>query len=405
MRLIIFTIFMLGCAQLRAQDDDGWRAPEGFALNFRTLTWSDFQGKEDKDHAQKLAEKNVTAMAYVCPAIYFTADSGETQDNGRVKFKFHVKCAFQSRAFVHESTKELHTNYVLTHEQDHYDIALTYANKLQAELSSKDYSTNKYTEEINKICDELLKAYHKTQETYDGEVNPEGKLETEKQRLWDMRIKKCLENNSTEFYYSTEANVKSVTVNGQIVKRISGEAPLQFVVRARPLYVEYAAERTSRVFETKEWTEEPSYIAYYTQRYFTEEEGGQSKENQRILAYMFIPTTKDIYKRVLIDTISNEGKPVNIAATFFANADSDNAKELVIMATSTQKDKQATGTLYINRVYDNIPKPMPGKLKRLDDVCGKIEGGMEGTQSGKPSRAKYKSEKEVIEALKKMGFN
>jgi hypothetical protein len=126
---------------LYGQTAIGWIAPEGKILNYRTLTWNDLQGKEDKDFADKLAENNYVAKAYVCPAIYFKADSGEIQDNGRVKFVFHVKCAFQSRAFVRESTKEERTNYILIHEQDHYDIALTYANKLQAELSSTRINT------------------------------------------------------------------------------------------------------------------------------------------------------------------------------------------------------------------------------------------------------------------------
>ena len=406
MRLLMFMVCVLVTSHLYAQNDIGWIAPEGKILNYRTLTWADFLGKEEKEFSDKLAESNLVARAYVSPAIYFKADSGKILDNGRVKFSFHVKCAFQSRAFVRESTKQEHSNYVLIHEQDHYDIALNYANKLQAELSSRDYSEKNYNEEIDKICNDLLKKYNSTQEVYDHEVNPDGREEKEKQYLWDMRIKKCLENNTDEYYASNESVVQNVKVYGAAVKRIPGEPVLQFAVRARPLYTEFPQEMTSKIIETKEWTPgEASIVAFYTQKYYVEEDGGLPKYNFRTLAYMFIPNGKDTYKRVFIDTFSVDGKQVNIAGAFFANADSDQVKELVIMATCTQKDAQSTGMLYINRVYDNVTRLLPVRLKRLDDMTAKIEGGLDGVRDGKPSKAKYKTEKEVTEALRKMGYN
>jgi hypothetical protein len=405
MRFLLATAFVTLSVCLHAQNDIGFIAPEGKILNYRTLNWNDFQGKEDKELAENLAERNLQARAYVSPAIYFYSDSGEVQDNGRVKFKFRIKCAFQSRAFVRESTKEEHSNYVLIHEQNHYDIALTYANKLQYELSSRDYSGDKYSEEIDKIYYDLIAKYDKTQETYDAEVNPDGRDDKPKQYLWDMRIKKGMENNTDEFYSSPESAVQNVKLYGQTVKRIPGEPTLQFVVRARPLYTEFPQEMTSRIVESKEWTPEASIIAFYSQKYYIEEDGAQPKDNFRTLAYMFIPNGKDTYKRVFIDTFINGGIPVNIAATFFANADSDQAKELVIIASSSQHDKQASGTLYMNRVYDNIGRLLPTRLKRLDDASAKIEGGFEGTKNGQPSKAKYKSAKDITDALKKLGYN
>jgi len=405
MRLLITALCLLATAHAYAQKE--WIAPEGKILNYRTLTWDDFQDKEEKEFADKLAERNLAARAYVSPAIYFKAEHGERQENGRVKFKFVVKCAFQSKAFVRESTKQEKTRsfYVLTHEQDHYDIALTYSNKLQYELSSRDYSENKYNEEIEKLTDGLLERYNKTQETYDNEVNPEGRDDIEKQRLWDMRIKKGFENNTDEYYTSPESVVQTVKYLGQTVKRIPGEPALQFVVRARPLYSEFPAEMTSRIVESREWTPEPSIVAFYTQKYFATGDESPLKDSYRTLAFLFVPNGKDTYKRIFIDTFINEGRPVKIAATFFANADSDNVKELVIMATSAQKDKEGSGTLFINKVYDNTGRALPGKLRRLYDATSKIEGGLEGEKGGKPSKAKYKTEKEVMDALKKLGYS
>ena len=392
MRLFLIGVLILVTTQAGAQAN--WVAPEGFTVNQRTLTWEDFKGKEDKDLAADLASRNLQAAAYVSPAIYFTADSGRVE-NGRVKFNFHIKCAFQSRAFVRESTKQQHSNYVLIHEQDHYDIALTYARKMQDMLSSRDYSADKCQEEVDKLCTDLLDKYEKTQKTYDGEVNPDGRDEVEKQHLWDMRIKKGLENNTDEFYNSPEQAVKSVAEPGTIVKRIPGEPALQFVVRARPLYTEFSGDMKAKVMETTEWSETPAVIAFYTQKYYLVEDGAVPKDNFRTLAFIFMPTANNFYKRILIDTFTNNGKPVRIGPVFFANADSDQAKELVIMANCSQPD----GMVYYNRIYDNIFKPMPPKLKRLDEADTKISSGFEGLSNGREVHAKYKTEDQVKEAL------
>ncbi len=405
MKKLLLPIAMLLSAPNYAQKEDlGWIAPEGKILNYRTLTWDDFQGEEDKKHAEDLASRNLQAQAYVCPAIYYQNAKGERLDNGRVKFDFKMKCAFQSRAFVRESTKQDHTNYVLVHEQDHYDIALIYTSKLQRELCSRDYSADKYDAEIDKIYDDIMAQYHKTQETYDHEVNPEGRDDREKQYLWDMRIKKCLENNTDEYFTAPESSVQSVKALGQVVKRIPGEPALQFVVRSRPLYSEFPADMTSKIVTTTEWGSDTSIIAFYTQKYYLAEDGAQPKDLFRTLAYAFVPTVKDTYKRILIDTFTNNGQPVKIATAFFANADSDNVKELVIMATATQKEKGTVGTLYMNRAYDAAVRPLPGKLKKLNDVTAKLDGGFEGTLDSKPSKAAYKSTKDVADALTKMGY-
>lgn len=401
---IIATLLLTGSFLSQAQRNDiGWIAPEGKIINHRTLTWNDFQETEDKEHAKSLSARNLQAEAYVSPAIYFEYEDGEKMANGRVKFKFKVKCAFQSIAFARESTKKEHSNYVLIHEQDHYDVALNFANRLQYELESRDYSEKNYNEEIEKLTDDIYKRYRKVQETYDGEVNPDGRDVKEMQYLWDMRIKKCLENNTEEFYFSPEAVVKSVKSPGQTVKRIPEEKTRQFVVRARPLYTEMSEEMGRKIIETNEWSAETSIIAFFTQKFYINIDGALPKDNYRTFAYVFVPNGKDTYKRILIDTFCNGDYPTKIASAFFTNADNDPEKELVIIATSNQKDNHANGTLYMNRVYDNLPRLLPGKIKRLEEQSARISGGFDGTVDGKTLVAKYKTEKEITDALKLPG--
>lgn len=393
--LFVFLLFICLWNSSNAQTD--WIAPEGFTVNQRTLTWDDFKGKEDKDHAASLASRNLMSEAYVCPAIYFTVDSGKIE-NGKVKFNFHIKCAFQSLAFVRKPNNEEHSNYVLIHEQNHYDIALTYARKLQEILSGSAFSETKYQEEIEKAYHDLIDKYNKTQKTYDGEVNPEGRDDKPKQYLWDKRVKKCLENYSIDFYTNAEPALQSVANPGTIVKRIPGEPTLQFVVRARPLYTEFTNEMKTKIYETTEWSQTPGIIAFYTQKYYSEENA--ITPNFRTMAYIFMPTANDYYKRILIDTFTNDGKQVRINQVFFANADTDQAKELVIMASFSQPD----GVNYYNRIYDNIFRPMPIHLRRLDEDKTKIESGFEGIKNGKACNAKFKTKYDITESLEKAGY-
>lgn len=398
-RLLIAMCLLSTHAQAQMPD---FIAPEGKILNYRTLTWDDFQGREDEGFAKDLASRNLQAAAYVCPAIYYKADSGDVNERGRVTFKIHMKCAFQSRAFVRESTKEHTGIYVLTHEQDHYDIALTYARKMCQDLANRDYDREKYNEEMDKITMDIYTKYQKVQETYDGEVNPEGRDDTAKQSLWDMRIKKAMDLNNVDMLNSPLSVVSSVKIPGQTVKSVAGETDVQFAVRVRPLYTEFPEEMAPWVKRTDVWNNASSMLAFYTQRYYQENESGKQEMKSRTIGCVFIPNGPDTYKRSLIDTFSNDGYPVKIAAVFYANVDSDDTKELIVIATSQQKGKDGNGTRYIIRAYDHIGKPYPARMKYLEAVAAQIAGGFEGSKDGKPSKALNKTEKDVMESLKKL---
>ena len=397
MRLIhtFFLIFLIQlCVESSVKAQREYIMPEGKIINNRTLLWGDFLG-----HAAKSINPNVAAATQ--PAIYAVVDSVAEHPNNRITIKFRIKCAFQSASWVRESLGD-HSDYILNHEQDHYDIALIFANKLQADLCSRDYSMDNYFKEIESIYIPLMQKYDKTEDDYDKESDHS--LIKENQALWDMRIKKCMENNTDEFFSSPENIVQTVKYFGQSVKRIHGEPARQFVTRCRPLYSELTEDLCAKIMETKEWSIEKAVIVFYSQKYKEEIEDQPAKDCSRLLAYAFVPVGKDIYKRILIDTFTNQDKPIKIGSVFFANVDSDNTKELVIMTTSDEHSKQAFGTLYTTRVYDNITSKLPGKLKRLDDVSIKVEGGFEGTLNNKPSKAKCKTQKDVEDVLKKLGY-
>ncbi|GAA4459388.1 hypothetical protein GCM10023093_00300 [Nemorincola caseinilytica] len=390
-----------------AQYED-WQdmAPEGKIINYRTLTWNDFQHLQMRHVAEELSQHGLQAQAYVIPTIYFEPIDAERLDNGRLKFKFKVKCAFQSHAYVRDDVKKAHTNYVLYHEQGHYDIALNFANIMQEELCSKDFSPNGYDKEIGAIIEKLYTRYHELQERYDAEVNPHGTDDVPMQTLWDMRIKKALENNSIEYYTSPEsvaATVKGLGL-GQTVKRLPTDDVRRFAVRARPLYSEFTDETAAMTKELSVWNMEKVVLAFYQQRYFVGEEGKPVKDCSRLLGYLFVPNGKDTYKRIFIDTFVRDDLSPKVNASFFANADTDAVKELVIQTVQTRKDNEATGVQYTTRVYDNTFRALPGKLRKLNDVAEKLENSVDGTVNGKPQKAKYKTEKDLRDALQKLGY-
>lgn len=397
---------VLLASNVHAQKDDfSNMLPEGKIINQRTLTWNDFQNKEAKDHAEKMASQGYQSQAYVIPAIYFKWNVGERLDNGRVKFSAVAKCAFQSHAYVKNEVKNAHSIYVYTHEHDHYDIALVYAQKMEEAVVTKDYSEANYNAEINKILEDYYTQYDATQRKYDGEVNPSGRMDTPVQALWDMRIKKCLENNTLDYMNSPESVVASVKGLGQSVKRIPNEPMRRFATRCRPLYSEFTDETAAMSIETDVWGLEKVVVAFYKQRYFIEEEGKPTKDASRLMGYLFVPNGSDTYKRILIDTFCVDDMAAKVNTVFFANADSDNVKEVVVQTTANRKDKQVVGVQYNTRVYDNVTmRALPGRLRRMNEVSAKLENGVDGTVDGKAQKVRLKNQKDLTDELIKLGF-
>lgn len=384
------------------KEDIGWIAPEGKIINTRTLTWTDFQTKADRKQKLKAELDNRYLASYICPAVYFTTTDGQQQENGRVTFKFTTKCAFQSHAFLINDPRHTKTYSSIHHEQGHYDIALLIAKKLHTELSTRDYDGKRYNEEIDEINDRLHKEHVALQHKYDEDVDALKPDNEAAQRLWDMRFRKASENNDLTLLSANLTVANTVKSSGTLVKRLAGETPVQFLVRCRPLYSFFNEENAQWVKETTEWGgNEPTIIAYFTHSYF-ESQAAEAEPKSILLAYMYVPTAKDTYKRIFLDTLASDGSPVKITGTYFANTDADPEKELIIMAAGQMKGKEASGTLYMNRVFDNVTRPVQNRAKKLTDVTSAIDGELEGTRTGKASKAKYKTFKDVEPVLAKM---
>lgn len=145
----------------------------------RPLTWDDFKG-ETQDIAHSVAETNAGFKA----SWHFI--------NNYKKLEFKVYAYFIPSKSWFE--KEHGTDYVLNHEQRHFDIAEIFARKLRRRFTairSGDISTLN-NKKLSAIYKEVFAEYDRFQQLYDEET--ESGVNEEVQEKWNQRIDTLLEN-------------------------------------------------------------------------------------------------------------------------------------------------------------------------------------------------------------------
>jgi hypothetical protein len=181
---------------------------------------------------------------------------------------------------------------------------------------------------------------------------------------------------------------------GQTFDRQDKETALNFVKRITNL-----EEFPHPVIETKEWDTTRKVIIYFVPK--------TTDDVTNIIGYLLVPITSTGYKQVLIDTFYQEGADPKIETVFFANADKDKKREVVILVSWPQVHRGAGiyGTLYGTYIYDNPNLSISqDKLKFYKGLSDKLDGGFEGDREGKSVKAKYKSVASIRAALKKLGY-
>jgi predicted secreted Zn-dependent protease len=137
----------------------------------RKLNWEDFKGQPDGSSVNAaLTSTNIN--------IDYTFNSQG--------FKYKIRCQFDPS----KSWGRIRNDYILSHEQAHFDIAEIHARLLHKAL--KDYKFNSRTanKDIGEIYQKLMNDHHKMQEAYDEETNY-SRNET-RQRAWQNRIAEIL---------------------------------------------------------------------------------------------------------------------------------------------------------------------------------------------------------------------
>ncbi|MBT0549843.1 DUF922 domain-containing protein [Riemerella anatipestifer] len=143
------------------------------------LTPSDFGGKNPNIQTEKAAGSMISLEYRVLSTSIWT---------GKIKVKIFP-------TFDRETSwiqQEYISDYLLNHEQKHFDIAKIYADKLQKIVNENIKTTEDFNENFQRLYNDIYDEYYAFQLTYDLETNHG--LNIAKQKDYDLKISELLKN-------------------------------------------------------------------------------------------------------------------------------------------------------------------------------------------------------------------
>ena len=136
------------------------------------LTWADYKGKADPS-----SDAAATTTTYL----------GIEYNIHQNRFTYKIQCRFSRN----KSWGIHRTEYILGHEQGHFDIAEIFARKLHKEMSEYRFNARTYQQDLKNIYDRLMQAKEDMQNQYDRETNHS--INRKKQAEWLVYIDELLE--------------------------------------------------------------------------------------------------------------------------------------------------------------------------------------------------------------------
>jgi hypothetical protein len=138
----------------------------------RKLTWADY--KANPDPGSDAAASTTTYLGIE----YSISDKS---------FGFKIQCRFsKNRSWgLHK------TDYILAHEQGHFDIAEIFARKLNKAMGEYSFNKKTYQKDLKKIYGDIMEEKEKTQDKYDKETNHS--INKAKQAEWLKKIASLLD--------------------------------------------------------------------------------------------------------------------------------------------------------------------------------------------------------------------
>lgn len=159
------------------------------------------------------------------------------------------------------------------------------------------------------------------------------------------------------------------------------------------------------VIETSVWDFPKATIVFYTED-LTHEYKDIVYERQAVNGYfLWNDGKKD--RKILIDHFEDDNVDTIILSMFFANADHDKQKELIVLTANTHRLQYLyDGTEYGVYIYDDISnKNLPEKFTLLTNPKFDIfNQNFEGSLDDKNYKAKFKTADAIKRELKKLGF-
>ena len=139
----------------------------------RRLTWKDYKAAPERGSDAAASTTSYLAIEY------------NIRSNS---FGYKIQSRFsKTRSWgLHK------TDYILSHEQGHFDIAEIFARKLHKKMSEYRFDKKTYQKDVNKIYHEILDEKEKMQNDYDKETNHS--IRKKEQAEWLKKIAEMLED-------------------------------------------------------------------------------------------------------------------------------------------------------------------------------------------------------------------
>lgn len=134
----------------------------------RKLTWDDFRGKPNKLSPNEALTDSGMSIELKC--------DGKTSEAV-------IKCFYNPKK---SWTKSTDSEYLLRHEQLHFDITELFVRKLRKELSKFGDDCQKLNKSIESYYNSNYREYVNYQDRYDKESNHS--LNKEKQAYWEQKV-------------------------------------------------------------------------------------------------------------------------------------------------------------------------------------------------------------------------
>jgi len=165
--IFLSIIYLIVAANLYAQNNSIVWSDE------RPLTWNDFKKKAPKNHLAS-AMSDITFMINV-----------EFENN---EIFIQIEPSLRPKdSWVKKNNK---SDYLLKHEQVHFDIYEVYARKFRSEIKSNHYTSKRVQNEITRLFNKYSKLAVDAQDKYDKET--EHSIKREKQQEWNDSVAKEL---------------------------------------------------------------------------------------------------------------------------------------------------------------------------------------------------------------------
>ena len=138
----------------------------------RRLTWDDFQSRPDE---------NATNAALTSSKITFKYSYDS--DKG---FTYNIGCLFEKNG----SWGRVRTDYILAHEQGHFDIAEIYARKLNKMIKAYRFNASTAQKDVPALYQKIMNELAAMQNQYDSDTD--FSRDKEQQAAWSEKINREL---------------------------------------------------------------------------------------------------------------------------------------------------------------------------------------------------------------------